>query len=143
MARRSACSNADAVKQRWVETKKASPPYSKDRLGDDFRDVREAFDKTDKRQLAGMPAVRRDQSNKMAKTVSATNRPRKTYNPVNVASGRHRLDQARAKGAVLMEQKPDESVTSPAFVTLLGLMKLAKPLKQWRERRGSNPRPPA
>jgi hypothetical protein len=95
---------------------------------------RVGFDKTDKRQLAGMPAVRRSRGGCGRPTSpirwrTPTNRPRKTYNPVNVASGRHRLDQARAKGAVLMEQKPDESVTSPAFVTLLGLMKLAKPLK--------------
>jgi hypothetical protein len=34
----------------------------------------------------------------MASTVSASNRLRKTYNPVNVASVR-RFDEARAKGA--------------------------------------------
>jgi hypothetical protein len=37
----------------------------------------------------------------MANTVSANNRLRKTYNPVNVASVR-RFDEARAVGAALL-----------------------------------------
>ena len=55
-----------------------------------------------------------DQSNKMANTVSANNRLRKTYNPVNIASVR-RFDDARAVGARMLEQKPTESVTAPAL----------------------------
>lgn len=113
--------------------------YSKDTLGDDFRDVREAIDKADRRQLADMRrsgAVEgdagggsvTDQSNKMANTVSASNRLRKTYNPTNVVSAR-RFDQARAVGARLLEQNREKSVTAPDLVTLLDLRKPAKPLK--------------
>jgi hypothetical protein len=114
-------------------------PYSKDTLGDDFRTVRDAFDPNDRRQLADMRrsgAVEgdagggtvADQSNKMANTVSANNRLRKTYNPVNVASVR-RFDQARAAGAKVLEQKPSESVIKPDLMTLLKSSIRAKPLK--------------
>ena len=135
------------VKQLGVELAPNAPifrnrsgaPYSKDTLGDDFRDVREVFGSDDKRQLADMRrsgAIEgdagggsvADQSNKMANTVSANNRLRKTYNPVNVASVR-RFDEARAMGARILEQKPDESVTTPDLVTLLGAGKSAKSLK--------------
>jgi hypothetical protein len=103
--------------------------YSKDTLGDDFRDVREAIDKTDTRQLADMRrsgAVEgdagggtvTDQSNKMANTVAANNRLRKTYNPTNVVSAR-RFDEARVVGARLLEQNRAKSVTAPDLVTLL------------------------
>jgi hypothetical protein len=51
-----------------------------------------------------------DQSNKMANTVAASSRLRKTYNPVNVASVR-RFDEARKRGREAMqEQKPTKSV---------------------------------
>lgn len=114
-------------------------PYSKDTLGDDFRDVRAAINPAETRQLADMRrsgAVEgdagggsvTDQANKMANTVSASNRLRKTYNPVNVASVR-RFDDARARGAKVLERKPDESVTAPDLVTLLGKGRSAKPLK--------------
>jgi hypothetical protein len=69
-----------------------------------------------------------DQSNKMANTVSANNRLRKTYNPVNVVSVR-RFDEARAIGAKILEQKPDKSVTSTALVTLQKAAKAANSLK--------------
>jgi hypothetical protein len=103
--------------------------YSKDTLGDDFRDIREAIDKTDRRQLADMRrsgAVEgdagggsvTDQSNKMANTVAANTRLRKTYNPVNVASVRT-FDQARIIGAKKLEQNRKKSVTAPNLVTLL------------------------
>jgi hypothetical protein len=59
-----------------------------------------------------------DQSHKMANTVSASNRLRKTYNPTNVASV-PRFDQARAVGAKLLEQSRAKSVTAPNLVTLL------------------------
>jgi hypothetical protein len=135
------------VKQLGVELAPNAPifrnrsgaPYSKDTLGDDFRDVREVFGSDDKRQLADMRrsgAIEgdagggsvADQSNKMANTVSANNRLRKTYNPVNVASVR-RFDEARAMGARILEQKPDESVTTPDLVTLLGAGKSGKSAK--------------
>jgi hypothetical protein len=69
-----------------------------------------------------------DQSHKMANTVDRNNQLRKTYNPVNVVSAR-RFDEARSKGAKLLEQRPDESVTSTALVTLLAVARPAKPLE--------------
>jgi hypothetical protein len=118
---------------------RSGAPYSKDTLGDDFRSVREAINANDTRQLADMRrsgAVEgdagggsvTDQSAKMANTVSANNRLRKTYNPVNVASLR-RFDEARAVGAVLLEQNPSESVIKPDLMTLLETAVRAKPLK--------------
>jgi hypothetical protein len=115
-------------------------PYSKSALEKDFAKVRElAFGTEETRQLGDMRrsgAVEgdagggsiTDQSNKMANTVSANNRLRKTYNPVNTASVR-RFDEARTIGARILEQRPDESVTSTALVTLLNAAKAAKPLK--------------
>ncbi len=59
-----------------------------------------------------------DQSNKMANTVAANNRLRKTYNPIN-AAGVRRFDQARMAGAAkLKEHKPDKSVRTPVLLTL-------------------------
>jgi hypothetical protein len=118
---------------------RSGAPYSKDTLGDDFRAVREAIDPNDTRQLADMRrsgAVEgdagggtvADQSNKMANTVSANNRLRKTYNPVNVASVR-RFDEARAAGAKALEQKPSESVIKPDLMTLLESSVRPKSLK--------------
>ena len=69
-----------------------------------------------------------DQSNKMANTVDRNKQLRKAYNPVNVASVR-RFDEARAKGAKVLEQRASESVTSPPLVTLLKQRGAAKPLK--------------
>jgi hypothetical protein len=113
--------------------------YSKDTLGDDFRDVREAVDKTDRRQLADMRRTGAvegdagggsvtDQSNKMANTVAASNRLRKVYNPTNVVSAR-RFDEARVVGAQLLEQNRAKSVTAPDLVTLLTQNRRPKPLK--------------
>lgn len=115
-------------------------PYSKSALEKDFAKIRElAFGVDETRQLGDMRrsgAVEgdagggsiTDQSNKMANTVSANNRLRKTYNPVNVVSVR-RFDEARAIGAKILEQKPDKSVTSTALVTLQKAAKAAKSLK--------------
>lgn len=113
--------------------------YSKDTLGDDFRAVREAFDPTDKRQLADMRrsgaiegdaggASIEDQAHKMANTVSASNRLRKTYNPTNVPAVR-RYDETRVIGAKKLEQRPDESVREPVLLTLLKIGGAAKFLK--------------
>jgi hypothetical protein len=114
-------------------------PYTKSSLNQDFRDIRKlAFGKDEKRQLqdmrrsgavegdAGGGSVE-DQSNKMANTVSHSNRLRKTYNPVNVASAR-RFDEARAKGAKLLEQSGDKSISPTPREILLGKGKPAKPL---------------
>lgn len=114
--------------------------YTKDRLEKDFAKVRRlAFGLTEMRQLGDMRrsgAVEgdagggtvTDQSNKMANTISTNNRLRKTYNPVNVPSVR-RFDEARVKGAKVLEQRPDKSVTPSALVTLQNAAGGAKPLK--------------
>ena len=56
-----------------------------------------------------------DASSKMANTISASNRLRKTYNPVNIVSVR-RFDEARKAGRKQLreEQNPPESVTTSA-----------------------------
>jgi hypothetical protein len=63
----------------------------------------------------------------MANSIDANKRPRKTYNPVNIASVRQ-FDQARAIGAKKLEQKPDKSVKGPALLTLFKNGGAAKPL---------------
>jgi len=105
--------------RRWLPQ-----PYSTSKMDRDFRDVRTAvFGKDEHRQLADMRrsgavegdaggAELTDQSNKMANTVAASSRLRKTYNPVNVVSAR-RFDEARERGRKAKEeQKPIKSVTT-------------------------------
>lgn len=96
-------------------------PYSKNKLSKDFRVARSSIDPDDERQIADMRrsgAVEADAggttdadlSNKMANTINASSRLRKTYTPVNVVSVR-RVDEARERGRKeLREQKPDRSV---------------------------------
>jgi hypothetical protein len=115
-------------------------PYTKDSLVNDFGKVRTlAFGPDETRQLADMRrsgavegdtggSTVEDQSNKMANTVSRNTRLRKTYNPVNIPSVR-RFDEHRAKGAKILEQKPDKSISSPALEILLRKRKPANPLK--------------
>jgi hypothetical protein len=69
-----------------------------------------------------------DQSNKMANTINRNNKLRKAYNPVNVVSAR-RFDEARVKGAKLLEQKATESIPSTPLGILLQKRKPAKSLK--------------
>jgi hypothetical protein len=90
--------------------------YTKDKAGYHFRLVRASlFGPEEKRQLADMRrsgAVEADAggttdadlSNKMANTISASNRLRKTYTPVNVVSVR-RVDEARKLGRKAIENK--------------------------------------
>jgi hypothetical protein len=106
--------------RRWLPQ-----PYSTSKMDRDFREVRAAvFGDNEQRQLADMRrsgAVEgdagagslTDQSNKMANTVAASSRLRKTYNPVNVVSAR-RFDEARERGrrAMKEEQKLTKSVIS-------------------------------
>jgi hypothetical protein len=107
--------------RRWLPQ-----PYSTSKMDRDFREVRKAvFGPDECRQLADMRrsgAVEgdagggslTDQSNKMANTVAASSKLRKTYNPVNVASVR-RFDEARERGREAMqEQKPTTRVINPA-----------------------------
>jgi hypothetical protein len=104
--------------RRWLPR-----PYSTSKLDRDFRVVRTAlFGHDEQRQLADMRrsgaveadaggASGADLSNKMANTISASNRLRKTYTPVNVVSVR-RVDEARQQGRRSMteEQRPTKSV---------------------------------
>jgi hypothetical protein len=109
--------------RRWLPQ-----PYSTSKMDRDFREIRAAvFGENEHRQLADMRrsgAVEgdagegslTDQSNKMANTVAASSRLRKTYNPVNVVSAR-RFDEARERGRKAIEdsaeeQRPTKSVTS-------------------------------
>jgi hypothetical protein len=109
--------------RRWLPQ-----PYSTSKMDRDFREIRAAvFGKSEHRQLADMRrsgAVEgdagegslTDQSNKMANTVAASSRLRKTYNPVNVVSAR-RFDEARERGRKAIEdsaeeQRPTKSVIS-------------------------------
>jgi hypothetical protein len=74
------------------------------------RDCREAGGAN--QSIDGAPAGDvADQSNKMANTVAASSKLRKTYNPVNITSVR-RFDEARVRGREAMqeEQKPTKSV---------------------------------
>jgi integrase len=86
-----------------------SVPYTKNTMAKDFRAGRAAlFGKDDDRKIsdlrrsgaveadAGGVSVE-DLSNKLANTISASNRLRKTYNPVNIPAVR-RVDQARLLG---------------------------------------------
>jgi len=102
--------------------------YSKNKLAEDFRTIRETFDKNDTRRLSDMRRSGTvegdagggsvvDQANKMANSADTNKRLRKTYNPVNVASVRG-FDEARKAVAKKLEQKPDESVREPVLLTL-------------------------
>lgn len=104
--------------------------YTSDTLGDDFRDVRSVvLGPADTRQIQDFRrsgtveayaggAADPDVASKMANTINASARLRKTYNPVNLVSVR-RADEARKQGRWrLREQKAAKSVTTPAGVTL-------------------------
>jgi hypothetical protein len=118
----------------------APRPYTKNSLVNDFDIVRKlAFGKAETRKLSDMRrsgavegdtggSTVEDQSNKMANTVNRNARLRKTYTPVNVPSIR-RFDEARAIGAKILEQKPDESISGPVLEILLQKRNSAKPLK--------------
>jgi hypothetical protein len=87
----------------------ASPPYSSDRLGIDFRYIRAlVFGPHDERQIQDMrrsgavEAVHGDTkpiklSAKMANTIATSNRLHKTYIPVDVEAVRD-VDDARKRG---------------------------------------------
>jgi hypothetical protein len=112
--------------RRW-----APQPYTKDKLEKDFAAIRAVvFGPAERRQIADLRrsghvegdaggASPADASSKMANTIAASNRLRKTYNPVNVVSVR-RFDEARKVGRKLLreEQSPDKnppkSVTTSA-----------------------------
>jgi hypothetical protein len=88
---------------------RSGAPYSKDTLGDDFRDVRVmVFGEGEKRQLADFrrsgtveafagDAAPEKVSAKMANTLSASNRLHRTYSPVQLSAVRD-ADAARRRG---------------------------------------------
>jgi hypothetical protein len=90
--------------RRWLPQ-----PYSTSKMDRDFREIREqVFGPDEHRQVADMRcsgAVEADAggttdadlANKMANTINASARLRKTYTPVNVVSVR-RVDEARQRG---------------------------------------------
>src|SRR5262249_41122262 len=90
--------------RRWLPV-----PYTKDKAEKDFALLRkEVFGKNEQRQLADMRrsgaveadaggTTDEDLANKMANTINASARLRKTYTPVNVVSVR-RVDEARQRG---------------------------------------------
>lgn len=117
---------AEAVGAAPIFRNRSGASYSKDTLGDDFRAIRvKLFGPGDYRQLAdfrrsgAVEAVSGDVapaklSSKMANTISTSNKLHKTYSPAQLAQVRD-ADAARRRGrAVLREQKPAESVTTPA-----------------------------
>jgi hypothetical protein len=98
-------------------------PYSKDTLGDDFRTVRgKVFGPQEKRQLADFRrsgatealagnASLEDLSNKMANTLSASNRLHATYARVRLASVRD-VDAARKVGRTKIRTKSGQKFPS-------------------------------
>jgi hypothetical protein len=94
-------------------------PYSKSKLGRDFRTVRAVCDLRHERQIQDMRrsgavegfaggARPSDLSNKMANTLKASTRLQKTYTPVNVPSV-IRFDEARAKGKRQLRKASDKN----------------------------------
>jgi hypothetical protein len=117
---------AEPVGMAPIFRNRSGQPYSKDTLGDDFRAVRGiVFGEGEDRQLADFRrsgsvealagGIQPEKlSNKMANTLSSSNRLHKTYGPVQLASVRE-VDEARRAGrAKIREQTPAESVTAPA-----------------------------
>jgi len=114
--------------RRW-----APQPYRKDTMEHDFAEVRAlVFGPDERRQFADLRrsghvegdaggATPADASAKMANTISVSNRLRKTYNPVNVASVR-RFDEARVAGRKELgkNRRPTESVNQPAGKVFTG-----------------------
>jgi hypothetical protein len=120
---------SEAILEAYLKTLPAAPigdallfrnrsgaPYSKDTLGDDFREIRQmVLGPEDDRQLADLrrsgtveafagKADPASVSSKMANTLSASNRLHKTYNPVNVVVVRE-VDAARTVGRKRLRTK--------------------------------------
>jgi hypothetical protein len=110
---------AELVGDAAIFRNRSGAPYSKDTLGDDFRDIRElVFGPHERRQLADFRRTGTVEalaggvdpetlSNKMANTLSQSNFLHNTYAPVQLVRVRE-ADAARKRGRVkLREQKPD------------------------------------
>jgi hypothetical protein len=91
-------------------------PYTKDKLGRDFRKVRTAvFGPNEKRQIQDMRrsgtveafaggAVAQEVSEKLANTLASSNRLKKSYNPAHVAKVQQ-VDLARRRGRNLLREQ--------------------------------------
>jgi hypothetical protein len=110
---------AEVVGDATIFRNRSGAPYSKDTLGDDFRDIRElVFGPHEKRQMADFRrtgsvealaggADPEGLSSKMANSLSQSNRLHKTYAPVQLAKVRE-VDVARKRGRTkLREQRSD------------------------------------
>jgi hypothetical protein len=105
--------------RRWLPR-----PYTTSKMDRDFREIRrEVFGPDEHRQLADMRrsgaveadaggASDADLANKMANTIDANHRLRKTYNPVNVVSVQ-RVDEARKRGSKAMREQKARRETTP------------------------------
>jgi hypothetical protein len=120
---------------------RSGAPYSKDTLGDDFRDVRaKVFGDQEKRQLADFRRSGATEalagnvppeklSSKVANTLSASNKLHATYAQVQLASVCD-VDAARKVGRrELREQNRAESIPAPAKKYPNAVHQKAKALK--------------
>jgi hypothetical protein len=110
---------AELVGDAAIFRNRSGAPYSKDTLGDDFRDIRElVFGSGERRQMADFRRTGSVEaltggadpealSSKMANSLSQSNHLHKTYGPVQLAKVRE-VDVVGSRGrAKLREQKPD------------------------------------
>jgi hypothetical protein len=110
---------AELIGDACIFRNRSGAPYSKDTMGDDFRDIRElVFGPQEKRQMADFRRTGSVEalaggadpdmlSSKMANSLSQSNRLHKTYAPVQLSKVRA-TDEARKRGrAKLREQKRD------------------------------------
>ena len=116
---------AEALGPSPIFRNRSGRAYSKDTLGDDFRDVRAmVFGPKETRQLADfrrsgtVEAVtgRVDPASlahKMANTINKSNRLFATYSPARLASVRQADEARRAGRTILREQRPDKSIRAP------------------------------
>jgi hypothetical protein len=118
-------------------------PYSKDTLGDDFRDVREAVSQVKRASWPIYVAPALSRAPAAARLPTSPTRWRARFQPAIACARPTIRSMLPASVASTKRGRKARSVTAPAFVKLLEQAKLAKWLNQWRERRGSNPRPPA
>lgn len=133
----------DLVGPAHIFRNRSKRPYSKDTLGDDFREIRlSVFGPDETRWLADFRrsgsveavvggVVPMHLSAKMANSISTSNRLHMTYSPVQLAAVRG-ADEARRRGRAKMrseEPKPDDSCRRPAEKLQNARQLIAKSLK--------------
>jgi hypothetical protein len=107
---------AELVGEAAIFRNRSGAPYSKDTLGDDFRDIRSlVFGPGERRQMADFRrtgsvealaggADPEGLSSKMANSLSQSNRLHKTYAPVQLAKVRE-VDVARKRGRTKLREQ--------------------------------------